>query len=368
MLYAGCSTPIAPPAPRTAGDSLLAARTSTQRLAPEWTRRLISSIPVDPDAPITDFHAGHGIATLLVAPSRLMIVQLSESRLHPDNLMTVGGVIADAPPSYRTRADLGGVIRAIGTEDSTFVTLLERETGRLVSRDAAGNYRLHGRLAARDGVVDACPVSTESTLFTEAAHPGRVRVQGISDSTPGVPAELTVSALRPRRRQPPPRLAGSGGPYCVWYVPRQDSFFVVSTKEARGFEFVESSRAVRAGASPWTIRLNRIRELGRRPETVVDVAVNDDLLAVLFAGRSAAAYRLVDFYTFTGSHLGAVRLPARVEKIALAHERLYTLARDTTQGLVMSSFVLPAAWRGGVADVPSHLGRRPELPLSAETP
>lgn len=341
----------APPDPidfSTHPDDALRSRSEAPMLRPEWIRLARSIVPAG--VAISDFHVGDGVYAYAVLPAAD-----HEGIQHTGFLreLEVGasGLMAGGP-------SLEG-IRVIGTAESTFVWQVERETGRLWVEDVAGNRRQRGQLQVRDSVLETCLTSQGWVYFTDPDYPAVVRQQPFVDSAlPRLPVSLPLPPALTGQTQP---LAarGSMSSYCAFFANGSDSLYVLdgAAGSFTAHEFVESTRAVLSAESGRERWRRSWHELGRAPTGALDVAVQDQLIAVLFRGRSTQAGRIVDLYAPEKGYLGSLRLPMRTERIALAHQRLYALARDSERAYLVS-FVLPAEYRQSAVDeMPTLQGR-----------
>lgn len=347
------SSACAPPEPvdfATHTHSLLVARASA-RLLPVERVASIDPALARVATPIAHFHVGHGLLAAGAATHFAMVSFLATPAERP--ALLPGHTFGPRPPAI------------LGTADSTFVWAVNPASGRLFVEDVGDNQRARGRLHVRDSLRSACLSSSGFAYFLDDAFPSAIRQQPFSDSALDIEPKSIALPEYLRDDFGNLSLRGSMSTRCAVFSSRGDSFQVIdaATGELAAHEFVESSRVVRQGESLLQSWIRSARERRHPRTTAIDIAVDQQLIAVLFAGRSSDAARLVDFYHPEHGYIGSLRLPVRAERVALAYNRLYALARDTERAYLVS-FVLPVKYRSTAPDsiVPTGLeGRVPEL-------
>ena len=340
-------------------DSSAFARSRSPLLVSEWSSELWYQAGGGED--IIDFHAGHGLAALMRASSEMWIFTL-----HDSGRMVAGGLQRASGGRGFSRTEGSGPMRLLGIESDASVSLLDAVSGALSRRDVAGNVIPVGRLRVKERVTAACLARGGRLYFTDEGVADSLIEQRVDESVTG---PLIAVRLPPPARRSAARTAVqlSGGPGldCVMAESQGDSFYFMGPDASlHGHPHIEQ-----LGASGPRIGLVRqVREWFSPPESAMDLSMSEELVAVLFAGRSAAANRIVDFYRpSNGTFVESVRLPAPAIRIALAHGRLFALSRRGGR-LHLSSFVLPPSVRLAAPPVvPMSEARLPRAPVVADS-
>lgn len=342
---------------RTA-DSLLIARSNAPLLVAEWSTQLNYRAGGGED--VKDFHAGYGLAAVMRASSEIWIFTL-----HDSGRMVAGG--PTRPTDERAFAQTGPSrsTRLLGIESDARVWLLDAESGALSLQDVGGNVTSMGRIRMRGAVTDACLARGDHVYFIEERAADSLMEQRLDASATG---PLVAMRLPPPRRgsadRSRVRLAGGTGTDCALVESKRDSFYVIASDASlEGHPYIEElgSGGIRVGLK------RRMSEWRSPPESALDLSVSEDIIAVLFGGRSSSAKRIVDFYRWNGSFLASARLPAPAIRIALAHGRLYALSRRGGR-LHLSSFVLPPSVRHAAPlEVPMGEARVPRASVVGDS-
>ncbi len=335
-------------------DPLLAARANAPRLRPELIARLSDEFLLYSDSlgrsTVDDFFVGHGLVAGTVAGQRAIVQFL---RYTDTSLRT-----------QLAHSFLAKDLRILGTAESTYVWAVDQTSGAVFVEDVGGNERRRGSFNQRLYVRSACLTSTGSAYFVERDEQGAIWRQGFRDSVlEQLPERIQLPAAF-SRDDIEVELRGNADARCVLFANKRDSFLVIDpkTEQLKGYEYVESVHSVMPAESNVDRWMRTLRERQHPVTTARDIAVSDDLIAVLHSGRSTEARRVVDFYQASVGYRGSVRLPMRAERIAFAYGRLYALARSSTEALLVS-FVLPAEYRVTIDSVPTQQpeGRVPDF-------
>jgi hypothetical protein len=320
--------------------------------APEWEGRLhYVERRVSATRPLraTAMRAGGGISAVLQAdPYFAYLVELTPSR----SLSISGG-----PNNWDQRADnppRGYPTDVVGVAPDGSAWFLDAGTGRVVTEDVGGYRRVVTTLRRADKARSGCVSRAGSILFVGDARPRTVAVRPLEQ--PSVTRALVVPAEDAVGRGVPwaaVRFGGSPDGPCVLWAPSMTGVLIVSDSAVRPLgPLVE-----RLPAEPWyRMWWHRIR---RRPEPVwtLDATSFPGGVALLAAGRTAGAGRMVDLYSDAGAYLETLVLPQRALRIAGDGERLYVL-RQARDSVLLASYLLPRSVRARIQ----------QLPLTARAP
>lgn len=312
----------------------------TSDAVPEWKRDVTHRTGTS-FHPIA-FRAGGGVASLLQGPPRQQWMFLLA-----DSAQLASGSPVN-PREAGDRAPLREPSDIVSVSDDGETWYLDPGIGRVTSQDIGGNRAVVASLGTRRTVRTACALGDSTIAFVDSGRPGRIFVHGIG--TPSAFRELPFPdglLTDGGVRWPDLRFGGSPGGPCVLFAPRMRGVVVVTDSSARAIvPFVEPLSPVdRLHASgAWYVRL--LGFLRRDPQRIgaMDATSVSGGVAVLFAGGTDDAGRLVDFYDASGAYRITMRLPHRALRIAGTHHRLVVLSERHGE-VSLASYLLPARVR-----------------------
>jgi hypothetical protein len=315
---------------------------------PEWERNFTheDGATLHPVA----FRAGAGLAATIHGPSRSHWKFFLARRGHPGSGGRHVVELQGFRPSIWNRTDI------VGIASDGRVWYLDRETGSVVSEDVGAFGELIARLGARGTVRSGWALGERAIAFVDDAQPWRVLVRDLGSAAPTrtVPLDAIDSTGLPWASL---RFGGSPDGGCVLWSPRLDGILVVSDSLVRALgPLVEPPPlAPPTPRNPWYARLLG-HEAPPAPAArpgALDATTFAGGVAVLYAGQTPEAERLVDLYAEDGAYQETMRLPRRALRIASTAGRLITIETER-DSVFIASYVLPARVRvRPLADEPS---------------
>ncbi len=323
------------PAPRRIG-AFAEREWESRLLAVE--RRIRAAEPIRPLA----LRAGGGlVAVLLAQPSVAYMVELTGEAAPP----MMGGPNGDF--TYAGTLARGYPSDVVTVAPDSRAWYLDVRSGRVMSEDVGYNHRLIATLTAHGRARSGCALDPETIAYVTDARPGVVFVHRRSE--PAHDRALVLPAgYAPTRTVPwtSVRFGGSPSGPCVLWAPRMASVLLVSDRELRPLgAFVEP-----VPRHSWYQALRRRVRRIPEPDYVLDATSFPGGVAVLFAGHTAGAGRIVDLYSEQGAYRETMVLPSRALRIAGYDARLYVL-RQRRDSVRLASYLLPAGIRSGMPAV-----------------
>ena len=306
-------------------------RYARRELRSEWlvrvlgleSRRRTDSTWLEPVA----FRAGGGLVALLQArptATYQFMLAVPKAPAWTEEMRGFGG-----NPSLGAPGDLVNVTR------DGVTWYLDTLRHRIVGQDV-GNLRHPIGVAPSGPVHSACAVTDSLLVFIRRDREGALFwYDHLGEEVRGS-ARVPAGLLVPRGSTWAEfRLSGSRTGACVLHAPRAPGVVAV-TPDGLGplVRFVEPTSKART----WVDRL--LGREGVQGPGAVDATPIADAIAVLFAGQSDSAGRLVDYYSPRGVYLGTSVLPWRPRRIAGSDHRLYGVG-ELADSAVLASWVLP---------------------------
>ncbi len=248
------------------------------------------------------------------------------------------------PPSFALAgSEIWSGKLACGVTPDGITWYLDSASGRVVSRTVSATSKIEATLDSAGAPRVGCVIDGRAIAFIENAHPETVFVQPLSP-----PAH--VRALRIPRgyvdglavRWPEVHFGGSLGGPCLMWAPRMSTVMIVTDSAVRPLgPFVEP-----VIQEPWYRSIwYRIRHSA--PVYTRDATSYPGGVAVLFAGHTAGADRMVDLYAESGAYLQTLVLPHRALRVAGNGERIYVLSQRL-DSILLASYILPWSIRAGI--------------------
>jgi hypothetical protein len=252
---------------------------------------------------------------------------------------------------------LGKPADVVNVSEDGIAWFLDSDRLRITSQDVGGMRKVIGYIRPPSPVRRACALTDSLIAYLRDDDIGGVYIY---DLLPGsgvrrfeIPRQLLDTATVAWADV---RLAGSRGGPCVAFAGHMPGLAIITDEEVRAVAaFVEP-------AAPKPSRLSRLWSTRRGDSIeVLDATSVPGAVAVLWAGPSDSAGRLVDFYSLRGSYMRTMVLPRRALRIAGAPHRLYVLAQYNDSAVV-ASWVLPSAIRQAAPpSPPAVLAPRPPV-------
>lgn len=320
------------------GSSAIASsRLRVPIVSPEWERDItpVSGSAVRPVA----LRAGGGLAASLHGPPLHDWKFVLAERGHA----AAGG--PHDPLEVSDRAPIRDPTDIVGVSSEGLVWYLDRQSGRIIGEDIGGHRRVIASLGIRGTVRTACALGERSIAFLDDARPGRVFVRDLEPARRTrevpVPAGLVGGRDVPWNSL---RFGGSPNGPCVLSAPRMRGLLVVSDSAVTTIAtFVEPLVAADEprGSDTWFARLLRLMTRPAPPPVgALDATSFPGGVAVLFAGRTVHAGRLIDLYSKNGEYLETMQLSHRALRIAGTRHRLIVLSARA-DSVYLASYVLP---------------------------
>jgi len=349
------------------GVALVAVAISTYRLAGEATLagappRVGDLAELEAEARVWDIEkwvpqgevirpvlrSGAGLAALV--SERVLAAQLIILRDMPRVVVTGGRInewVRDGTP---TNAGLGHPVDVVGVTPQGTAWFLDSAGARVVSRDISGRSELITTLPRGRKPFGGCALDSTAIAYIDAATPDFVFVHRVDGAPPARALPFPGGYADGRNsRWRDLRFGGSLGGHCVLWAPHMPVVLVVTdTGLTPVGPFVEPVPRMH-----WYHHLSRW--IWRRPPPVyvLDATSVPGAIAVLYAGRTKGAGRIVDLYGESGAYLQTMVLRAPTLRVAGNRERLYAL-RQGGDTVLFASYVLPwsvrAAMRADSAD------------------
>ena len=336
--------------PRSAPELDAAPATAVRPARPEGTAS--AAVGTYPPALLTGalsgVHVMASVAAVVLADSMALMLDVSGERMVDalDHDMSPGHIVWPAQPGAES-------LRLLGVDDAGRALLLLPMRGWMIREATSGARTPLGRVAP---LPERTPVCLGVTRLWYVDRTGsQVAVVGVpvGDGAPEPRAERRHVLSAASSRRSPLRLSGGGSGPCVAWHTDHDTLLVLDDR-------VDSVHVIRVDRAPpptlW--RARTAREFVRRlraptPVAFLDVATDHQLLALLEPVDSTGTHR-IRFVRHSGDSAGVMRVRQRAERLALANDRLYLLAREE-HGLRLHWFVRPLALRSGMAPVPEMI-------------
>lgn len=309
----------------------------------EWQARVRRMERILPNAARIDpiaMRAGGGI--LAVLHNR----PLTTTELMLGDAARAGSLHVSASPSQTTEfrgfgrnPALGKPADVVNVSKDGIAWYLDSDRLRITSQDVGGMRSVMGYIHPKGPVRRACALTDSLIAYLRDDDIGGVyiypQVPGSEVRRFEIPQQLLTATVA----WPHVRLAGSRGGPCVAFAGHMPGLAIITDEEVRSVAAFVELPGRKQG------RLSRLWST-RRPDSidVLDATSVPGAVAVLWAGRSDSAGRLVDFYSLRGAYMHTMVLPRRALRIAGAPHRLYVLAQYN-DSVVVSSWVLPSVIR-----------------------
>jgi hypothetical protein len=272
------------------------------------------------------------VAAVVLADSMALMLDLS-GEFMVDALahdFSPGNAVWPAQPGAES-------LRLLGVDDAGRALLLLPMRGWMIREATSGARTPLGRVAP---LPERTPVCLGVTRLWYVDRTGsQVAVVGVpvGDGAPEPRAEWRHVPSAASSRWSPLRPSGGGSGPCVAWHTDHDTLLVLDDR-------VDSVQVIRVDRAPpptlW--RARTVREFVRRlraptPVAFLDGATDHELLALLEPVDSTGTHR-IRFVRHSGDSAGVMRVRQRTERLALANDRLYGLAREE-HGLRLHWFV-----------------------------
>lgn len=299
------------------------------------------------------FRSGGGLVGLAGrAPASAYAIILDSD---PSHVSVTGGPVArsskDSTLSQAVPADI------VGVSGDGLVWFLSPDSGRIIGQDVGAPPRVEATLAAKGTATTGCLVGDTAVAYLDSARPDSIIVQDLTarDSDRAIPFPSGYVDGR-AVRWTDLRFGGSSGSACVIHAPRMRTVMLLDDSAVRALgPFIEP-----VPADPWYRRLARWLMRSPPPVYAIDATTYPGGVAVLYAGHTRGAGRMIDLYADSGAYLETLVLPAPTRRIAGNRERIYAL-RQARDSILMASYVLPWSIRSKMPAAPAVALRVPTL-------
>lgn len=324
---------------------------ATEWEEPLWSvwRWIPSGARFDPVA----FRSGAGIVGLAQrSPASTYAIILERDTRH---VSVTGGPLRqtsrDSTLSQGTPADI------VGVSSDGVVWFLFPDSGRVIGQDVGGPRRTEATLAAAGTATTGCLVGDTALAYLDSARPGKVIVQDLTQRMRDRVVAFPKGYVDGRDvKWSDLRFGGSSGSACVISAPRMRTVMLLDDSVVRPLgAFVEP-----VPPDPWYRRLVRWVMRSPAPVYAMDATTYPGGVAVLYAGHTKGAGRIVDLYADSGGYLETMVLPEPSRRIAANRERIYAL-RQARDSILMASYVLPWSIRSTIPPAPRSVTRVPTL-------
>ena len=341
VVLAACSTSTRETAPAKGDPASAVAwgRASGPLARPEWQRE-ITHRTGSPFRPIA-FRAGGGIASLLQGPPLRHWMALLADSGH------IGAGGPSEPHVVRELHGLGAPTDIVAVAADGYSWYLDPVRSRVVGENVGGEQITVASLGVRGTVRTACGLGERAIAFLDTARPGRVFVRELAPPYATRELPFPDGLLGRHVRWQDLRFGGSAEGPCVLFARAMRGVVVVSDSSARAISpFVEPLSRVDAlyARGAWYAPLAGLIAWRERGVGALDATSVPGGVAVLFEGRTAAAGRLVDFYSDSGVYLETLHLPRRARRIAATPHRLIVLSAPDDRTFI-ASYLLPTGIR-----------------------
>lgn len=264
--------------------------------------------------------------------------------LEPPVVPQTGGPYDPADRQWRDgNPPLGAASDVIGITPDGVTWYLDSASGRVVSHNVGSTTAIEATLDTLGAPRAGCVLEGKSIAFIDNAHPETVFVKPLS------PASRARALAIPRGyvdggavKWRDVHFGGSLGGPCVMWAPRMRSVLIVSDSAVRSLgPFIEPVVHEPWYRSIW-YWMTRTTPVYTRDATSYPGGV-----AVLFAGHTAGADRMIDLYADSGTYLQTLVLPRRALRVAGNGERIYVLSQRL-DSILLSSYILPWSIRRGI--------------------
>lgn len=245
---------------------------------------------------------------------------------------------------------LANPVDIVGVSADGAALYLAADSSRIVSQDVGGMRRVEASLGADAAPRSGCLLGERGVAFLDSAHVGTVFVQDFA------PPHDVRSLPLPGGyvdgvdvRWADVRFGGSRNGPCVLWAPRMRTVLLVSDSAVRPMgPLVEQVQRETRYQRSW-------RGITRQPARryVIDASSFPGGVAILFAGRTAGARRMIDLHDDAGAYHETMVLPMPSMRIAGNGQRLYVL-RQNGDSVLLASYVLPLAIRTRIAATDSE--------------
>ncbi len=335
---------------------------------PEWEVSITGTVGEGDRSPVLSFRAGYGIATLLQdAPLRKWAFITGDTTR--SSLWGAGSYVRADEPFVPGWPKQGLPSDIVTVDEESFSWFLDRTTGRIIAEDVGGYRHSITRLRVDGEVRTACAVNGH-VAFLDTAHPNAVQLQSLEPpfGVRSLPIAQRLLSSDVKKRDVL-RFGGSPDGPCVLRSAHLPGVLVVSDSAVVALgPFVAGIESSEGPHASWRSRLASILGRGRDERVVnaLDATSFPGGVAVLFAGRSPEAGRVIDLYAESGSYLGTIHLAHRALRIAGAGQRIVVLSRRDERSY-LTSYVLPPQARKSelVDEVVAHA---PRAPLESTAP
>lgn len=300
----------------------------------EWEvreRPIERMIPVGRHVQPLAFRSGGAVTTLLTDHPLATYQIMYDVPGHP-----TGGLAAANRNPIGDMVGLGTPSDVVGVTSDGISLYLDRTTGSVRSQTVSIRRSLVTVLDSVDRVQSACMLGSRTIAFVTARRQDSVFYRDVDGD--GAPRALSFPASyldSTGARWSDLRFGGSDNAPCVLWAPRMRTVVLVSDSALRPLGRLVSSSA----GERWPQRLwDLLRR--HRPADVLDATTIPGAVAILAAGRSDDAGRIVDFYGDDGRYLETLVLPRPSLRIAGNYARLFVLS-EHRDSVLFASYVLP---------------------------
>lgn len=311
--------------------------------------------------PGTSLGAGHGVAAVFFAsPCGHAEVLLAD----PKSQQGASGPCPDVSRPATFVNPLGDVV-FIGPNGDVWWLGVPR--GAVIAHPFNGN-RVVTRVPTKGRVLAACSTDGRTVVYADSLDPGKLHLQAIErpETRQSIPLPEELAELAPAEWAAV-QLGGAPNESCVLIAPRADRFVVIPPDSAAwSAPFHEP-----VPPAPPTRRWEWLqRKLWGPPRAgapgPLDATSFNGGVAILYAGATAEAGRLVDLYNRAGKYSQTMILSQQAVRIASTGAQLLTLSHrdkrwriaaywfpgDTTDRQMVDSIIAPRL--DEFLTVPSH--------------
>ena len=244
----------------------------------------------------------------------------------------------------------GNPVDVVGVSADGVGWYLDADNSRIVSQDVGGMRRVEAPLGADAAPRSGCLLGERGVAFLDSAHVDTVFVQDFAPPHDVRSLPLPggyVDGVEVRWADV--RFGGSRKGPCVLWAPRMRTVLLVSDSAVRPM----GSLVEQVQRENWYQRTWRWITRQPAPRYVIDASSFPGGVAILFAGRTAGARRMIDLYDDAGTYEETMVLPMPSMRIAGHGQRLYVL-RQNGDSVLFASYVLPSAIRARIAATDSE--------------
>lgn len=320
-----------------------------RRVAQQEWERILEPIP-GLRYDVASFRAGGGIVTTVHHPPSHSDAGLPGFRwrftLADSGRYFNGGVVRTNRPE--DPASLTSASDVVSVTARGWAWFLDSARGRVIAENMGKERGIIASFGIPETVRTACALNESAIVFLDSERAGRAFIHDLGIHRTRTLVLPPNAAGLDSARWEDVRLDGSQYGSCVLTSPHMHGAMIISHAGVTVIdEFIEPPGARQDPR--WYRALGHAIRPSVHPQGAIDATSFPGGVAILYAGRTAAAGRLVDLYTDDGRYLETMQLHRPVRRIAATRHRLITYASrgDTAY---LGSYVLPPRVRAMASD------------------